>query len=85
MSIGAGEQTVYGRPVMNRPKLRRFPVAEHQRLGELIRKDREGKISETEETEMLGLLKKATRVSETNARELRDLRGGAPTVREKKQ
>lgn len=70
---------------MNRPKLRRFPVAEHQRLGELIRKDREGKISEAEETEMLGLLKKATRVSETNARELRDLRGGAPTVREKKR
>jgi hypothetical protein len=70
---------------MNRPKLRRFPASEHQRLGELMKKDREGTISDTEEDEMLGLLKKATRVSETNAREIKELRGGAPTVREKKE
>lgn len=33
---------------------------------------------------MLGLLKKATRVSENNARELKQLRGNAPTLRERK-
>lgn len=71
--------------VMNRLKLRRFPASEHERLGNLIRKDREGNISDAEEDEMLALLKKATRVSETNAREIKDLRGGAPTVREKKR
>lgn len=69
---------------MNKLSLKRFPNQEHGRLGELIARDRAGKISEAEEVELLKLLKKATRVSQQNAETLSDLRGGAPTVRMKK-
>jgi hypothetical protein len=64
-------------------KLRHFPAPSHTRLGDLIRKDRSaGGLTETEQAELLKLLRAATKTSEANATILRNLRGNAPTKRQ---
>lgn len=65
-------------------KLKRFKQDEHARLGELVRKDRENELSAEEAAELIALLKKATRVSEANARTIEEAREGAPTLRERR-
>lgn len=55
-------------------KLRRYAERDMQRLGLLLSKVKESVASESEQEEVLNLLKSAQRVSDTNARLLADLR-----------
>ena len=69
---------------MKSVKLSNFRAPLQKRLGDLIRRARSNELTAAEEMEMLDLLKKATRVSKSNAESLRILRGGAPTVRQQR-
>jgi hypothetical protein len=55
-------------------KLRRYAERDMQRLGQLLAKVKESVASESEQEEVLNLLKSAQRVSDSNARLLAELR-----------
>jgi hypothetical protein len=60
-------------------KLRRFAASEQQRLGFLLAKAKENVASESEEIELVQLLKEAQQVSDWNARLIIELRGSEPS------